>query len=289
MFLQKCFKASSIITRNTKNVRWFSIVRINDKSTVTLPYNFSGIEAPEQTQLSRTFENALEIIYGTNVADGFEFAYKTTLEAIANKDLGYCKDTFEPHLYYEIEKGITQIDELKLKFEKENFDNEKVKMAITSMSVVFGVHHVRMRNYPNADYKVSKYSTNPVEVEIYKLQSRDDEYFQNLFPMIRVDCTFYSARNILLTKENGEIIAGSDSSGFHTLTFESTGDPENATGAKNLEKMLELSQGFFGMFRLVMRLVYMKGVIKELFPADDTTWKIVDIDGHLSGNPYVSK
>lgn len=29
------------------------------------------------------------------------------------------------------------------------------------------------------------------------------------------------------------------------------------------------------------------GIIRQLFNTDDLSWKIVDIDGHLNGNPLV--
>ena len=289
MLLQKCFKASSIIRHGFKGSRWFSLIRVDDKSTITIPYEFSGIDAPTETQYSKNFASALEIIYDTNTVEGFKFAFKSTLEAIVQKDLSYFKSIMEPRLYYEMEKGVFDIEELKLALEEENFDNEKVKLAITSMTLVYGVHHERSRNFSEKDYKKRKYSTNPIDIEICQMIKEDEEYFSNLYPMIRVDCTFYSARNILLTKTNGDIVAGSDSTGFHRIVFESTGDPEQSEGAKNIGKMLEESKGFFGMFRLALKLRNMKKLIRELFPPEDVTWKIVDIDGHLNGNPYISK
>lgn len=288
MFLQKCFKASSVLCRTFRTNRWFSVVKIDDNSTLTIPYNFSGVNAPKDAsaQYSRIFANALELIYESNPVDGFKFAFKSTMEAIVQKDLEYFKSILEPKLYYEMEKGILNIEELKLLLDEENFDNEKVKVVVTGMSLVYGVHHDRNKNYTEEDYRIRKYSTNPIRIEIRQLIKENEEYYKNLFPMIRVECTFYSARNILLTKANGEVIEGADSSGFHSIVFESTGDPDDSEGAKNVDKILQDSTGFFGMFRLAWKLRNMKKLIKELFPADDVRWKIVDIDGHLKGNPY---
>src|SRR4051812_36735252 len=85
--------------------RYFSVQRLPSGKSLTFPFSFSGYDKPMDKANSQLYDSALEQIYEEDVKEGFKFAYKTTLEALTQKDIDFFKDICEPKLYREIEKG----------------------------------------------------------------------------------------------------------------------------------------------------------------------------------------
>lgn len=285
MFLRKCRKLTNLFGQQAK--RQFAIFKVDDKTTLKLPWNFSGVETEVNNQYSELYESALEQIFQENMKEGFKFAFKNTIDALIQKDFEYFKETCESNLYYEIEKGLLSLDQMGLDLEGENTNVDVVKVAVTSMALIYGALPQRDENYSAKNYTIRNFSMNGIDITIYGLNKEDHEYLDKLYPMLRVGCVFYSPRNILLKRKEGDIIGGFDTNCYHKFIFESVADSDEPAAAKNMQELLGSISGVLGALKILIGQKNITGFVQKMFGADEVVWKIVDIDDHLQGNPHV--
>lgn len=283
MFLRRCRKLTNYFCQPK---RQFAIFKVDDKNTLKLPWNFLGVETQVNTEYSEMYEDALTQIFQEDIKEGFKFAYKNTLDALIQKDFEYFKETCESNLYYELERGLLSLDQMGLDLEPENIQHETVKMAITSMGLVYGVLPQREENFSDKHYTKRIFNMSGIDINIYQLNKDNHEYFEKLYPMLRIECVFYSPRNILLKRKEGDIIGGTATNCYHKVTFESVADSDAPAAAKHMQEILGSFTGVFGALRLLLAERNMSSFLHKLFGADEVVWKIVDIDDHLQGNPY---
>jgi len=286
MLLNKCLKATF---RNflTKPAYKFSIVRIDGGRTLKFPYNFNGYDVTIQNKLSESYQEVLDDVFETDTKEGFKYAYSSTLEALLQKDFEYFRDICEPRLYSEVERGLLNLDELGLDLEGRNFSEEKIKVAIDSFALIYGVQHIREENFPAKSYDTKEYSLNGVDLKLFTSKAYDPIYDKKLQPMIQIGCLFYSSKDILLREKGGEVVAGDDSNGYHRIVFELASESDEPAGAKFLDNILGSPSGMFGAMGILLSNKKMVEFIRGLFGVNEAVWKIVDIDNHLKGNPHI--
>ncbi len=264
----------------------FSSLKLGNGKSLSFPFNFSGVSKTGDAKQVQLFETALEQIYDANVKDGFKYAYTATLEAFAQKDTEFFEDICEPRLYEEITEGFEELDRLGLKIEGENLDSQPVKLTLDSFRMIYGVKHVRSQNFRENDYIKRNMNFNGLDMEVYQAKSIDPSYLLKLYPFLQIGCTFQSDANLILRDKNGDIVAGEDSNNRHRIIFESVNESENADGINHIQNLAQSMSGLFGTVGMFANKDAMKGFMGRLFSTKDLTWKIVDIDNHLKGNPF---
>ncbi len=287
MLISKILKSSTRHFFNKPSYQ-FSIVRINDKQTLKFPYKFSGFDAKIQNQLSESYQEVLDDVFQTDTRAGFKYAYANTIEAFLQKDFEYFRDICEPGLYSEVERGLLNLDEFDLELESTGLYEDKVKVAIDSFSLIYGVQHIREENFSAKNYTSKEYSMSGVDLKLYTAKAYDPMYVKKLQPMIQIGCLFYSNQDILLRKKGGEVVAGEDSNGYHRFVFELASESDEPEGSKYLESVLNSPTAMVGALGILMSNKKMIEFIRNLFGVNDSVWKIVDIDNHLNGNPHVN-
>ena len=264
---------------------FFSTVKLSNGRSLTFPFNFSGYSKNIDSQQSEIFDVALEHVYELDVKEGFKFAYKTTLEALEQKDIEFFKDICEPKLYKEIARGFDSIEDLGLTLEGEDLDTDSIKLTVDSFTMIYGVKHVRSDNLDESEYTKRAMNFNGLDMEIYQSKQMNPMYLMNLYPFLQIGCTFASSANILLKDSNGEIVAGHNSNGSHRFIFEGVNESQG-DGVNHIQNLAQSMSGLFGAVGLFANKGAMKNFIQKIFVTKDLTWKIVDIDNHLKGNPF---
>jgi len=267
---------------------YFSNLRLSNGKNLTFPFNFSGLSKTPDFKQNEIFDVALEQVYELNVKEGFKFAYKTTLEALEQKDIEFFKDICEPRLYKEMQRGFDSIDELGLTLEGEDLDTENIKLSVDSFTMIYGVKHNRSDNFNESEYTKRAMNFNGLDMMIYQTKNMNPMYMMNLYPFLQIGCTFNSSANILVKDSNGEIVAGNNSNGTHRLIFEGVNESQEGDGINHIQNLAQSMSGLFGAVGLFANKGAMKNFIQKIFVTKDLTWKIVDIDNHLKGNPFTS-
>jgi len=276
--------------KHIKKAAWaqqycFSTIRLGNGKNLNFPFNFNGTSKSADAKQVKLFDTALEQIYDADVKEGFKYAFTATLDAFAQNDIEFFRDICEPRLFEEVSEGFEALDNLGFKIEGESLDSS-VKLTLDSFKMIYGVKHVRSENFKESDYMKRNMNFNGLDMEVYQAKAIDPSYLLKLYPFLQIGCSFESDANLLLKDKNGDVVAGDSSNNRHRILFESVNESANADGINHIQNLAQSMSGLFGAVGLFANKDAMKNFMGRLFSTKDLTWKIVDIDNHLKGNPF---
>jgi len=255
---------------------------------VNFPFNFDGVFVDEEVlrtryvPMNQRCRQSISKIFEEDISEGFTFAFKNVLAALEQNDLAYLKQVCEPTLYQELDKSVGQLTGDNLYLKSECTDDADLNMNYTSLSFVYGVNHNRSSNLAKEDYEHTTLWNlkNGIDLQFYKTKTEP----QASLPFMRVACLFSSPSRIYLKDKDGGVLRGETSTSYHKMIFEGVGDMalgpqfENAKEAqKNIWKVMSNAESEEKL-----------QLIRRLFQVENITWKVVDIDNYMEGNPYAN-
>ena len=107
----------------------------------------------------------------------------------------------------------------------------------------------------------------------------------NIFTQFK--CVFKMNQRVLILDQNKKVVAGENTSGVHSVLFESASESNKKANLMNLVQSVMGSGGGFGsIFKAANNKDKIEQKMTEMLSPDDLVWKISDVDFHLKGNPF---
>lgn len=248
------------------------------------PFNFAGLSVDEDILQNRYLpmnqrcRRTMTTIFEDDLGDGFRFAFQNVLGALEANDLGFLKQVCEPSFYLELEKSINLLKGHDLHVKSDCMDQSDFSLKYTSFSFVYGVEHDRKNNRKKEDYESSNLWNLKNGVDLQFFKPMFDTRISN--PFLRVGCLFSCPSGVYLKNKGGEVIGGQISTSYHKMVFEGIAETENSEVAKEAEKSIWKTMSN-------CESEEKNQLIRNIFQVDNIVWKVVDIDDHMNGNPYV--
>lgn len=279
----------SLLSKNPILLRRFSSLRLSNGESFEFPFDFAGHGRAADSAHSQLYESALELIYEVDAKEGFKFAYKSTLDALVHKDLEFFEDICEPRLLKQIKKGFNSLEQRGLTLHESKFDRaDSINLTFDGFTMIYGVKHIRDQNPKESDVMKRAMNFNGVNMQVFQPKTLDPMFLAKVYPFLQIGCIFQSPMNILVKNKEGEVVAGSGSSGYHKIIFESVNESQGSDGMSHIQNLAQSMSGMFGAVGLFTNKDAMKNFMQRLFTTKDLSWKIVDIDNHLNGNPLTN-
>jgi len=254
---------------------------------LNFPLNFQGLSVDQEILRTRYIpmnlrcRQSMSQIFEEDLGEGFRYAFQNVLTALEEKDLGYLKQACEPGLYNEVEKSLDLLTFKDLHVKADYAEEEDLNLKYTSFSYVFGVNADRQSNRQKDLYESSNLFNmkNGIDLKFFKPK------FDTMatLPFMRVGCLFSYPTGVYLQNKEGEVIVGQSSSNYHKVVFEGVCEDNSEEQAENV---LEAQKSIWKVMSNAESEEKLE-LTRKIFQVENMTWKIVDIDDHMNGNPYI--
>ena len=255
---------------------------------INFPFNFEGVSVDEEVlrtryvPMNQRCRQSISKIFEEDISEGFTFAFKNVLAALEEKDLSYLRQVCEPSLYQELDKSFGQLTGDNLSVKSECTDCADLNMNYTSLSFIYGVNHNRCSNLNKEDYEHTTLWNlkNGIDLQFFKTKTEPTASL----PFMRVACLFSCPSRIYLKDKDGSVVRGETSTSYHKMIFEGVGDMSSESQFENAK---EAQKSIWKVMSNAESEEKME-LIRRIFQVENITWKVVDIDNYMEGNPYVN-
>lgn len=232
-----------------------------------IPYNFEGVGLFKNSEQQKVDNSFLNNIFDENVIGGFEIAFKSYLDALAEGDLEFLKTILEPSFYEKMKDYKDHIEKSNLSLVKVKEDKD-FEISIKKIIFNYGTNINRIETKKNLfhDHTMKK---NFWIIDFFKDKSGKKDHSI----VIQVQILLNSEHKLVL-KQGDEKIKD---------------DLENATHS---HKVMFECEGNLSIWRIFTSFLYsiflIKGNLKYLFFFKKSyEWTITDVDDFMNENPYV--
>lgn len=262
--------------------RQFSLARISK-----YPFGFDGISDSEFDYYKYgKINNFTNEILGGDSQPGFKLAFATYCDALIDNDIDFLRENCEPKFAKETEESLNSIKEDGLQIVGHGIDTNNINVLYAKVGIYLGVNANRLLNKPASSYQIQEMPF--FELVNFKVfLQKDLSMFQtnlNMLPFVEVDVVYQAPLRLSLVEKSGKTVAGERPTNTHVVRFASFRDP-NAV-AKGTTSMLEIAS----KFRTFMNPAAQDKakIFQEILLGESYSWKIVDVDRVMRGNPPVA-
>eukprot|EP01017_Pseudomicrothorax_dubius_P050098 TRINITY_DN9422_c0_g1_i4.p1 TRINITY_DN9422_c0_g1~~TRINITY_DN9422_c0_g1_i4.p1 ORF type:complete len:266 (-),score=40.00 TRINITY_DN9422_c0_g1_i4:58-855(-) len=251
--------------------RWFS--NSNNNDLPNFPFRFGGLTRVEiDTEKAEELAHHLPIVIGSpSVIEGFELAYKATLDALKHHDTQFFLENCEHKLRLRVNEAFQDLEESQKSFHL--IEGDQCTPILTAVRLINGITQEREEE-PRKPLRTMDAMYHFEDV-YYERQQRGV-----LLHFMQVEVLFKT--NSILKLEapsEGEALPLPE---YHKILFESYTDPQNP---REVMRRILKTKGLF-QFSLTKFFENINfTAIRETMFIPGYRWKIADIDDALEGNP----
>lgn len=219
--------------------------------------------------LSSSLESEL-----SELKEGFQYAIRQTMQAIAEEDSKFLSRILEPELFHEVSDGIAILKRRNHRIKLVNTDSFSYTYLYNE-KLYCGVNIDRKKNSV-LQYVIEQPSW--VNPEKQKIPMENIEIYygpeRNSNLILKVDIIFNSAFKLVVHDEHDQLIIG-----------ENNKVPENHKF--RFETLVERGNGMLWQFKSVIDILkyFVYGMGKSPFELDN--WTLSDLDDFLNGNGFI--
>lgn len=253
------------------------------QTSLQYPFNFDGMSSPAiDRDKSIKIEQITSGFLDPSVKSGFIMAYKSYCEALANHDIDFIREICEPKFALTAEKALLELKQKGCKIEGKELDTDVFDVFYKDMTIFYGIDPNRLKNRPLKEYQVN--DMNFLGYTGLKLYISQFSGHTNL-PFMQIEVVYRSPLRLILIDETGESHSGHTSTNIHRVRFENFNEESESSKTKKYTDAALSFRNVFGMMGMG-GVNKQKEMFQSLFLGDNYSWKIVDVDEFMLGNPH---